>query len=191
MTPEEQERSGVYIQMPRGLSEPGKVLKLKKSLYGLKQAPRNFFLHLKAKREAVGFRSLEDIDPCLFISDKVICPVYIDDTLFYSPKIEYIHDSPKIEYIHEVIGKLRALKMDLEVEGEVAGFLGVHIERDVANNTVTLTQEGLIKRIIENLEIGDLPLKKTPAAAEPLVKDEFGEPPDGTFSYSSVVGMLQ
>jgi hypothetical protein len=54
-----------------------------------------------------------------------------------------------------------------------------------------LTQEGLIKRIIEALDISDLPAKKTPAAAEPLVKDEFGEPPDCTFSYSSVVGMLQ
>jgi hypothetical protein len=45
----EKERSGVYIQMPRGFGEYGKVLKLKKSLYGLTQSPRNFFLHLKAK----------------------------------------------------------------------------------------------------------------------------------------------
>jgi Reverse transcriptase (RNA-dependent DNA polymerase) len=132
--------------------------------------------------EAVGFRSQEDIDPCLFISDKVICLVYVDDTLFYSPKIEYIH---------EVIEKLRARKMDLEVEGKVAGFLGVHFEWDVTKNTVTLTQEGLIKRIIEALNISDLPAKKTPATAEPLVKDEFGELPDCTFSYRSVIGMLQ
>jgi Reverse transcriptase (RNA-dependent DNA polymerase) len=182
MTPEEQERSGVYIQMPRGFSEPGKVLKLNKSLYGLKQAPRNFFLHLKAQLESVGFRSQEDIDPCLFIWDKVICLVYIDNTLFHSPKIEYIH---------EVIEKIRARKMDLEVEGEVAGFLAVHIERDVINNTVTLLQEGLMKRIIEALNTGDLSAKKTPATAEPLVKDEFRELPDCIFSYSSVVGMMQ
>jgi hypothetical protein len=32
MTLEEQARSGIYVQMPRGISEPGKVLKLKKSL---------------------------------------------------------------------------------------------------------------------------------------------------------------
>jgi Reverse transcriptase (RNA-dependent DNA polymerase) len=56
-TPEEQSRSRIYVQMPRGFSKPGKVLKLKKSLYGLKQAPRNFFLHLKAQLEAIGFRS--------------------------------------------------------------------------------------------------------------------------------------
>jgi Reverse transcriptase (RNA-dependent DNA polymerase) len=39
MTEEEQKRSGVYVRMPRGFSQPGKVLKLNKSLYGLKQAP--------------------------------------------------------------------------------------------------------------------------------------------------------
>jgi hypothetical protein len=81
--------------------------------------------------------------------------------------------------------------MDLEVEGEVAGFLGVHIERDDANKTITLTQQGLIKRIVEALDIAHLPTKQTPAAADPLVKDEDGDPPDGIFNYCSVVGMLQ
>jgi Reverse transcriptase (RNA-dependent DNA polymerase) len=85
LTEEEKARSGVYVSMPRGFNQTGKVLKLKKSLYGLKQAPWNFFLHLKSKLEAVGFRSQEDLDPCLFISDKVICLVYVDDTLFLFP----------------------------------------------------------------------------------------------------------
>lgn len=31
----------------------------------------------------------------------------------------------------------------------------------------------------------------TPAASEPLVKDNDGEPPNGPFNYASVVGMLQ
>jgi hypothetical protein len=40
------------------------------------------------------------------------------------------------------------------------------------DNTVKLTQEGLIKHIIEALEISDLPIKHTPASAEPLIKDK-------------------
>jgi hypothetical protein len=83
--------------MPRGFNEHGKVLKLKKSLYGLKQYPRNFFLHLKAKLEKVGLHQSKS-DACLFISDMVICLVYVDDTLFYSPEQEYID---------EIIAKLR------------------------------------------------------------------------------------
>jgi hypothetical protein len=81
--------------------------------------------------------------------------------------------------------------MDLEKEEDVAGFLGVHIERDDTKGTIKLTQKGLIKRIIETLEIDHLHGKDTPAAAEPLVMDADGEPPDGTYSYPSVVGMLQ
>jgi hypothetical protein len=81
----EKERSGVYIEIPPGFGEDGKVLKLKKYVYGLKHSPRNFFLHLKGKLEKVGFTQSEK-DPCLFMSDKVICIVYVDDTLFFSPK---------------------------------------------------------------------------------------------------------
>ena len=48
--------------MARGLQQPGKVYKLKKSLYGLKQAPRNFFNHLRENLEAVGFEQQIEID---------------------------------------------------------------------------------------------------------------------------------
>jgi hypothetical protein len=182
LTPTEQERRGIYVEMPRGFSEPGKVLKLKRLLYGLKQSPRNFFQFLKGKLEGIGFTSATDVDPCLFVSDKVICLVYVDDTLFYSPKPEYID---------EVIQKLRDAEMDLEEEGSVAGFLGVHIERNEKDGSIKLTQKGLIKRIIETLNIQHLPIKHTPAAAEPLVLDADGDPPNATYSYPSVVGMLQ
>jgi Reverse transcriptase (RNA-dependent DNA polymerase) len=182
LSEEDKKKTGVYVAMPRGFSTPGKVLKLQKSLYGLKQAPRNFFLHLKAKLESIGFKSLEDVDPCLFVSDKVICLVYVDDTLFYSPKAEYIN---------EVIEHLKNIDIDLEVEGEVAGFLGVHIVRDRQAGTITLTQTGLIKRIIEAVDALHLPVKHTPDSSTPLVKDLAGEPIEGTFNYSSIIGMLQ
>jgi hypothetical protein len=62
-------------------------------LYGLKQAPRNFFHQLKAQLEAIGFKSQEDFDPCLFTLKNVICLVYVDDTLFYSSRMEYVDDA--------------------------------------------------------------------------------------------------
>jgi hypothetical protein len=160
----------VYIDMPRGFSKPGKCLKLKKSLYGLKQSPRNFFQHLKGKLEDIGFESAEDVDPCLFISNKVICLVYVDDTLFYSPKPEYIDD---------VIRQLRERDMDLEEEGNVAGFLGVHLECNEEDGSIKLTQVGLIKRIIDALDLHNKPRKKTPAAARALC------PPDPSVARDS------
>jgi hypothetical protein len=119
--------------MPHVFGENGKVLKLKKSLYGLKQSPRNFFLHVKGKIEKVGFTQSEN-DPCFFMNDKVICIVYVDDTLFYSPKESYILEA--IEY-------LKKENMVLEVESDVAGFLGVLITKK-PDGTLHLTHTGLI-----------------------------------------------
>ena len=59
------------------------------------------------------------LDPCLFVSDKVIAVNYVDNTLFFSPKLEYIED---------VMKQLRdGGGLDLEKEDDVAGFLGVSI----------------------------------------------------------------
>jgi hypothetical protein len=69
--------------------------------------------------------------------------------------------------------------------------LGVHIERDERKGIVTLAQTGLIRRIVAALGLENEPKSKTPAAAEPLVKDVDGDPPNGTYSYASVIGMLQ
>jgi hypothetical protein len=38
--------------------------------------------------------------------------------------------------------------MGLEIEDDVAGFLGVHIECNVNTGEITLTQQGLIDSII-------------------------------------------
>ncbi len=100
--------------------------------------------------------------------------------------------SPKPEYIDEVIQKLQDKNMDLEEEEDVAGFLGVHIKRNESNGTIMLTQSGLINHIVDTLNLHSQPWKLTPeSAADPLVMDADGNPPDSTYSYASVVSMLQ
>jgi hypothetical protein len=118
--------------MPCGFAKLGHVLKLKKSLYGLKQSPRNFFLHLKGQLEHVGLNH-SNADQCLFVSDKVICLVYIDNTLFYAQNKEDIATT---------IADLQT-EMELEEEDDVAGFLSIHIDCR-PDGTIRLTQKGLI-----------------------------------------------
>jgi Reverse transcriptase (RNA-dependent DNA polymerase) len=169
----------VYVEMPRGFAQPGKVLKLMKSLYGLRQSPRNYFNHLSAKLTKLGFVP-SDADPCLFVSDKCICLVYVDDTLFFARSQTDID---------EIVQGLRNLNMDLEEESDVAGFLGVLIDRR-PDGSIALLQQGLIARIIDALHISDLHPKRTPSALGVLAADKDGDPPNGTFNYASVVGML-
>jgi hypothetical protein len=91
---------------------------------------------LEGKLEDIGFESAEAVDPCLFLSDKVICLVYVEDKLFYSPRQEYID---------EVIQQLQEQGMDLEVKGRMAGFLGVHIECSEQDDSIKWMQRGLAK----------------------------------------------
>jgi hypothetical protein len=169
----------VYVEMPRGFRKPGYVYKLKRSLYGLRQSPKNFFEHLKSKLLACGFKQ-SAFDPCLFLSDKVICLTYVDDCLFFAPKEEYID---------EAIERIRSVGMDLHVESDVAGFLGVMIDRSDSTR-VTMTQTGLITRIIDALNLNGANTKETPAEFGVLIADKEGDECDEGFNYASVVGML-
>ena len=63
------------------------------------------------------------------------------------------------------------------------------ITRNEADGTVTLTQTGLISRIIAALRCKNLPTLKVPADAI-LHKDEDGNPASGEFNYASVAGMI-
>jgi Reverse transcriptase (RNA-dependent DNA polymerase)./Integrase core domain. len=184
----------VYIDLPRGwqtLNElgirenfkPGHVLKLNRGLYGLRQSPRNFFHYLKENLEGVGFKQ-SMLDPCLFISNKVICVVYVDDCLFFSPCESDINNS---------IAAIKERSMDLEVEDSVEGFLGISIKRESNNDnseSISLTQTGLIDRIINALGLdANSNGISTPAPEKPLPKDSEGDPHDLGFNYASVVGM--
>ena len=179
MTPEEQAKTGVFIEMPRGFQEPGMVYRLNKSLYGLKNSPRCWFKHISSKLKGLGFEQAIDIDQCLFISPSVICLSYVDDFLLFA------RDMADID---EVLEKLKSdNELSLSVEDDVAGFLGVHLGRE--DDDIVLTQTGLIDRIVEVLGVGDLPDVDTPAT-DVLGKDEDGEPPNCTFNYASVIGMM-
>jgi hypothetical protein len=82
--------------------------------------------------------------------------------------------------------------MDLEIESDLSGFLGVHVERDRTTGSITLTQHGLTKRIVNMLNVGSFLLVRTPASPKKtLLSHELdSDPPQGLYSYPSVIGML-
>ena len=78
----------VYLHLPRGFQPVGEfakemVLWLKKSLYGQAEAPKLWYEKLKKGLKDRGFETSQ-IDPCLFISKKVIVVAYVDDCLFFA-----------------------------------------------------------------------------------------------------------
>ena len=71
------------------------VLKLKKSLYGLKQSPRTFYQHLSQGLISRGLK-MSAIDPCLFMKNRTVCVIYVDDTIFTGPSQELIDREIKL-----------------------------------------------------------------------------------------------
>ena len=75
----------------KGNNGRNKVFKLKKTIYGLRQSPRAFCNCMTSKMELYGMVQSK-MDPCLFIGEKVMAIIYVDDILFWSVDVNNIHE---------------------------------------------------------------------------------------------------
>ena len=92
-------------------------------------SPQAFFEFSKQKLIKLGFHQ-SITDPCLFISSTVVCLIYIDDAIVvYKSKDE----------VDTLTKKIAALDILLEEEDDVTGCLGVHIEHNPEEGTITLS----------------------------------------------------
>jgi hypothetical protein len=81
-------------------------------------------------------------------------------------------------------------KMLFNVESDVAGYLGVLIDRHT-DGTIIMRQSGLAKRIIEALHLDDTSTTTTERPCTAFLPiDAEGTPALGMYNYAPVVGML-
>ena len=171
----------VWMHLPRGFYSKGKVktcLKLIRSLYGAVFSPRLWYQHLKKVFLELGF-VLSEVDPCLFLKPNIFVIVHVDDCgIAYKDK----------ETVNDFISQLKEKGLELTREESFEEYLGITYEQK--GNEIILTQTGLIKKILNALELQKSKPNFTPAATECLGIDPDGEPMKETWSYPSVVGML-
>ena len=84
---------------------------------------------------------------------------------------------------------MKAVGMLSEEESDVAGYLGVLLDRDDSNNTITLRQSGLAQKTVEALHLDDGTSSVEKPAVSYLPLDEDGEAAHKLYNYASVVGM--
>ena len=180
----------LYMRIPSGMkleddSDPRDyVLKLHRNIYGQKQAGRvwNQFLVQKLVKE-LGFKQ-SSVDECVFYRGRTLYVLYTDDSLLAGP------DAKEID---SIIRELRSkAKLDITVEGDLADFLGVSIDRK-KDGSIHLTQPHLIDQILSDLRMkgDDVKTRSTPMASSKLLSRHTGSDSfDDSFNYRSVIGKL-
>ena len=178
----------IFMELPAGfamkIGNKGEyVIELKKSLYGLKQAGLNWYEKLKKGLTDRQFVPSQ-VDPCVFISTRIIVLTYVDDCIIMA-KCE--------QDIRDLITSLCAgdENFDFTDEGDIKNYLGVEVLRH-ANGMMEFRQKFLIERIIKALGFqSEIAGKDTnPGTKPPLHKDANGPERKHSWHYRSVIGML-
>jgi hypothetical protein len=154
------------------------VLRIKKNMYGLRQAGNNCFDTLRASLLNLGFHQSAH-DPCLFIRGHCILLVYVDDCLLFAKSNEVL-DS--------ILASLEK-NFILTSEGTVGAYLGIDIHRTI-DGFLELVQPGLINKIISACGLQDQSAEHLTPSTTILTSDLSGAPREHTWSYRSLIGML-
>ena len=181
----------IYMEMPEGFEEEGLILKLNKALYGLKQSPRYWFILVSTFILLdMGFTACVS-DPCLFFKVSrsgliIFIFMFVDD---FQGSFDERDRAEWTEY--KVILWERFQTKDL---GESKWILGMRIQRDRANRTLTLDQELYITKALKRFGMEQCKPAATPAetAQEGAARDDAdgGGAPADKDRYMEIVGTL-
>jgi hypothetical protein len=176
----------LYIAIPKGIKMGGiaqdYVRKLKKNLFGQKQAGRVWNQHLVDKLKEVCFIPSE-VDECLFYKGKSVFVLYTDDSILTGPDLQELDD---------IVQEMKAVGLNLTIEGDISDFLGVQIDR-IIENTFNLSQPHPINDVIKELHLDgqNVAIKRTTgASSKTLCRHLDSRPFDEPFNYRWVVGQL-
>ena len=173
----------VWIHLPCGFKTDRQgptCLRLEKSLYGLSVAPRLWFEKLlEALLEDV-FKQSND-DQCLFLKPDMIMFLWVDDCGI---------SCKTMKGIDLFIERLKKKGFNLTKDSSFSEYLGINFVRDEKNGSITMTQPGLINKVIPATGIGDCNPNHAPAAKETLGNNPEEAVMEESWGYSAVVGML-
>ncbi|KMQ85207.1 gag-pol polyprotein [Lasius niger] len=176
----------IYVRPPEGIVlENTQVWRLKKSLYGLKQSPRCWNTKFDYFLTKFGLKRTE-ADPCIYYSHgdkrgRILIALYVDDLLIAGSSNEMVNEV--VEH----------LKKEFEIKVfEPNCFVGFELERDRANKTISLSQIGYLRRVLERFNMTNCNQSSTPGEEKSSRKtDETMKTiREVTFPYRQAIGSL-
>lgn len=148
-------KEDIYMRLPEGFDQGNKVCKLKKALYGLKQASRAWNEKFNDFMIRIGFKRC-DSDRCLYVKvhNGTICYVllYVDDLLIFCCDLKMIN----------AVKRLLSNEFEMTDMGKADSFLGMQIEQNIENGTITVNQTQYLKRVLQKFGMQDCKPKSTP-----------------------------
>ncbi len=159
----------LFMEQPIGFVNPdrrGAVCKLNRSLYGLKQAPRAW--NLKFHNSLTGFGFVRSsADPCVYVLKETGCltiiAIWVDDGLVCSSSSE------------KLAGVVNYLAKNFEMtSGPAECFVGVQIMLDQDQNTIRLSQENYINRLLQKFNLLECATRAVPADPFSRLSKELG-----------------
>ena len=154
----------IYMEAPEGMPfQKGSILRLNKSLYGLKQAPRQWNIKLDKFIASCGFTRCR-VDSSVYIkgsgNNATIIAVYVDDMLIFG------HDN---KFICDFKSKLND-QFKIDDLGEVRNILGMEVNINRSDNTISLSQRAYINKLIDKFRMKDA---KSRPKCVPLYKTDY------------------
>ena len=176
----------VFMRMPPGYAEQGKVLKLNKALYGLRRSPLLWQQKLTNEMKKLGYAEISQ-EPCIVQKNGVICFFYVDDIVF-------AYQKDQSEEVKRTIASLLE-SLTLEDKGELKWFLGLNVIRNRATRTMWLSQKAYISKICTDLaptfSEGRLPATPMEPAELLLLTDQEEQPTESSrTSYQRKIGLF-
>ncbi len=177
----------IYMRQPPGYDDgSGRVCRLYKTLYGLKQSGREWNREFDRKLTSIGFSKLE-VDHCVYkrVRDgrTVFLTVWVDDLLIFA---ETVKDLDEIK--RELAGLF-----DVKDMGKPKKIIGIEIERDRDNGTISLSQQQYIDGILTRFGLHNASPVTTPLDPNVILrKRRVNEEVDPTIrsGYQSAIGSL-
>jgi hypothetical protein len=171
----------IYLQQPEGFEDknnPDGVYRLRRALYGLKQAGRTWYKTLRETlTDQLGFQQAHwdhSVYTRMAGDEMVILIVYVDDLLVIGRDMRSVG----------AVKKELAEHYEMKDLGEADSFLGMSIRRNRKEGTMTLTQGGFAKSVLERFGMTEArsvatpvdpntTLSKIPEDSEDIDKGEY------------------
>ncbi|KAE8184386.1 hypothetical protein CF328_g7874 [Tilletia controversa] len=174
----------IYMLPPEGVElMPHQVLKLRRALYGLKQSAHDWYAVLRDSLKTIGFEQCA-LDPTIYVRNgesPAMLLVYVDDILIAAPKGSGVEKAKA-----ELLGLFKGTDL-----GPAHYCLGIRIERDRRQKTISLDQERYAEEVLARFGMSDCKPAKTPMMAkQTLRKAVDGEARADKAQYQALVGSM-